>query len=269
MHQIIQQFFLFVLAVGIGLGGLKPSYGQESANSSKADENPLLKVFEPRSFSNEAGATLNYRLMKPINYEPGKKYPLVIFLHGAGERGEDNLAQLKHGAKDFASESLRKQYPAYWLAPQCPQKAFWANPEAEGGGETIVLLKGLIDEMIATAGIDTSRVYITGLSMGGFGTWDLTARYENFFAAAAPVCGGGNPENAAKLTKLPIWCFHGAKDGVVRPERSREMIEAIKAAGGSPKYTEYPEAGHDSWTATYSNPELYEWLFAQKKPVIE
>jgi predicted peptidase len=127
-------------------------------------------------------------------------------------------------------------------------------------------VKELMDDMVENAGIDTSRIYITGLSMGGYGTWDAIARYPNFFGAAAPVCGGGDPKLVKQYAKLPIWCFHGEADSVVKVIRSREMVEALQQVGSSIKYTEYPGVQHDSWTATYSNPEFYEWLFAQRKP---
>src|SRR5207237_1227270 len=113
--------------------------------------------------------------------------------------------------------------------------------------------------------IDRKRIYLTGLSMGGYGTWVLLARKPELFAAGVPICGGGHVEGAKKLAKIPIWAFHGDKDGAVPPERSREMIEAIEKAGGKPKYTEYGGVGHDSWTRTYRDPKMHEWLFAQKK----
>ena len=125
--------------------------------------------------------------------------------------------------------------------------------------------KELIDEMVDTAGVDKSRIYLTGLSMGGYGTWDAIARYEGFFAAAAPICGGGDPKMASKFARLPIWCFHGEQDSVVKVGRSREMIDALKAIGSTAKYTEYPGVNHDSWTETYSNPAFYQWLFDQQK----
>jgi predicted peptidase len=119
--------------------------------------------------------------------------------------------------------------------------------------------------MVENAGVDRNRIYITGLSMGGYGTWDAIARYPGFFAAAAPICGGGDPKTVDKFKSLPIWCFHGAKDPVVKVIRSREMIEALQKVGSNAKYTEYPEAQHDSWTQTYSNPELFDWMFAQRR----
>ncbi len=234
---------------------------------------PLLQLFEPREYVDSAGVSLNYRLMKPIDYRPGKKYPLVIFLHGAGERGDDNLAQLKHGARDFADEERRRLYPAYVLVPQCPSEKRWvevdwtldASEMPHKPSQSLTLVKELADLMVETAGVDETRVYITGLSMGSFGVWDAIARYENFFAAAAPICGGGDPKTAKKFANLPIWCFHGTNDKVVKFHRTTEMVDALKKLGGTPKFTEYLDADHDTWTKTYANPELYEWMFAQER----
>ncbi len=127
------------------------------------------------------------------------------------------------------------------------------------------MLNALLDSVIKEYHVDKDRVYLTGLSMGGFGTWALAAAFPGKFAALAPICGGGSPADAAKLARLPIWVFHGAKDNTVPLKRSEEMVEALKAAGGHPKFTVYPDAGHDSWTATYDNPEFYQWLLAQKR----
>ena len=249
------------------------------ANESNAQESkpvavdPLTKIFEPREFVGSNKVPIKYRLLKPYGYVSGKKYPLVLFLHGAGERGDDNVAQLKHGAKDLSDTSRREKYPCYVVAPQCPKDLKWSevdwskesSEQPEQPSESLQSIKELLDEMIETAGVDKNRIYITGLSMGGYGTWDAIARYKGFFAAAAPVCGGGDPKMVSKFAKLPIWCFHGDADTVVKPVRSREMVDALRMVGSPIKYTEYPGVQHDSWSATYSNSDLYEWLFAQKK----
>jgi predicted peptidase len=247
-------------------------FAQEKRNSIDPGD-PILKVYEPREFRGDSGGTLLYRLMKPIDYQFGKKYPLIVFLHGAGERGDDNLITLVHGAREFALEERRRQYPAYVLIPQCPKEKKWVEvdwklPESkmpEQPSDSMGLVKALIDTMVESAGVDETRIYITGLSMGGYGTWDAIARYPNFFAAAIPICGGGDPATVERYRDLPLWCFHGTKDKSVPVHRSQEMIKALKDAGGDPKYTEYPDAEHDSWTRTYANPEIYEWLFSQVK----
>jgi predicted peptidase len=229
--------------------------------------------YEAREYADTDGAKLLYRLLKPQDYDPQVKYPLVLFLHGAGERGDDNTRQLVHGMNEFASDEIMAKYPCFVIAPQCPREQKWVEVDwsATGHGMPAAAAAPLRLTMEAIAAlekefsIDPARIYVTGLSMGGYGTWDAIARYPERFAAAAPICGGGDPAQAPKFAQLPVWAFHGSKDGVVRPQRSREMIEAIKVAGGSPKYTEYPEAGHNSWTATYQNPEFFAWLFAQRR----
>lgn len=215
--------------------------------------------YQAKVYKNDKGEELKYRLMLPKGYSADGKtaYPLVLFLHGAGERGDDNAAQLKHGARQFATDANREKYPAIVVAPQCPQGTFWTKLDS--------LNRGLLAEIQKDYRVDTSRVYVTGLSMGGFGTWSLITGAPDLFAAAAPVCGGGDEKLAGKIVNLPLWVFHGESDNVVKPEQSRKMIAAIEKAGGKPKYTEYPGVGHDSWTQTYANSEFMEWLFKQKK----
>ena len=250
-----------------------PSMAQESEAPAKTESDLLTQLFEPREFVGANKVPLKYRLMKPINYRPGKKYPLVLFLHGAGERGDDNMITLKHGAKDFADAARREKYPCYVVVPQCPKGQKWsdvdwsleASSQPENPSLSLATAKELLDEMVETAGVDKNRIYLTGLSMGGYGTWDAIARYEGYFAAAAPICGGGDPKMVSKFSRLPIWCFHGDADTAVKVVRSREMIAALKEVGSPAKYTEYPGVGHDSWSATYSNPEFYQWLFAQQR----
>lgn len=223
------------------------------------------------TFTSKSGGELKYRLLTPAKIEEGKKYPLVIFLHGAGERGSDNAAQLKHGVTDFVRHQA--DFPCFLIAPQCPEGKRWvevdwsapSHDQPEKPGDQMAMVRELIDRTVAEKPVDASRIYITGLSMGGYGTWDAIARYPDLFAAAAPICGGGDPKHAKAIKDLPIWCFHGDQDQAVKVERSRQMIEAIKSAGGEPKYTEYPGVAHDSWTRTYANDEFFAWLFAQKK----
>lgn len=213
---------------------------------------------------------LKYRLFKPEAVEG--KIPLVLFLHGAGERGDDNAAQTKHGVKAFVARQAMN--PHVLVAPQCPKGKKWNDVDwhapthktPEAPSEPMALVMELLDVLPKELPIDPKRIYVTGLSMGGYGTWDLLTRRPELFAAAAPICGGGDETSAAKIAKIPQWIFHGDKDGVVKPERSRNMVEALKKAGGEPRYTEYPGVGHDSWTPAYKDPALFEWLFSQKKP---
>lgn len=237
------------------------------ALSVPADEEPDVKnLFEKKSFTSGSD-TLAYRFLAPAAVEGKKTYPLVIFLHGAGERGDDNTAQLKHGVTEFAKAANRKKYACFVVAPQCPAKASWADfrGKSKDLAAPAKLVLDLIEQTCKDQPIDKNRIYLTGLSMGGYGSWDLLAHKPDLFAAAVPVCGGGDPKRAAKFAKVPIWAFHGDKDTVVRPEKSREMIEALKKAGGKPEYTEYKGVGHDSWTQTYRDPKVIAWLFEQKK----
>jgi predicted peptidase len=230
------------------------------------------EMLEKKTFTDKDGKTLQYRLMKPDNYDPQKKYPLVLFLHGAGERGKDHEKQLVHGVAEFAKAESRKKHPCFLIAPQCPSNSGWSHfmtkkgaPIPEGQAEPGRLAVELVESIQKEYSIDPSRLYITGLSMGGYGTWDIIARHPDMFAAAVPICGGGDPTKAEKIAKLPIWVFHGGKDPVVPPARSREMVEAIKKAGGDAKYTEYPDVGHDSWVKAYKDADMMAWLFEQKR----
>jgi predicted peptidase len=210
---------------------------------------------QPKTFEKEINvkARLEYLLSLPADYDKStKSWPLVLFLHGSGESGND-LAKVKaHGPPKLVD--INGPFPFILVSPQSSGRGW--NPD---------VLNALLDSVIKEYRVDNDRVYLTGLSMGGYGTWALAAAHPEKFAAIAPICGGGNPADATKLAQLPIWVFHGAKDNTVPLKRSEEMVEALKAAGGHPKFTVYPEAGHDSWTATYDDPEFYKWLLAQKR----
>jgi predicted peptidase len=217
--------------------------------------------------------TLRYRLFSAPPLSDGGKPPLVLLLHGAGERGDDNAAQLKHGAGEF--HRRQAAHPCTVLVPQCPPRKRWVEVDwggQAGGGtfpaepsEPLGLVFEVVDGLIAGGRVDPNRVYVTGLSMGGYGTWCAAGQPGRRFAAAAPVCGGGDPRWATRYVGLPLWAFHGDDDRAVPVGRSREMIEAIRAAGGEPKYTEYPGVAHDSWTRTYADDAFHEWLFAQRR----
>jgi predicted peptidase len=233
-------------------------------------------LYEAKTYKDTHGQALPYRLLKPEKVKPDKKYPLVLFLHGAGERGADNVKQLVHGAGEFAKPENRRKYPCFVLAPQCPLNSSWqdngrgrssraTNATKEKSLVPMRTVMEMVDKLTAELPVDKGRIYITGLSMGGHATWDAVARRPDFFAAAIPICGAGDPAQATKLKSLPIWAFHGDKDPAVPVGRTTAMIEAVRKAGGKPKMTIYPGVGHDSWTATYANPEVLAWLFAQRK----
>ncbi len=196
---------------------------------------------------------LDYLLYLPAEYQMKDSWPLVLFLHGAGERGNDLELVKTHGPPKLIEEG--KSFPFIVVSPQCPKDRNWQPME----------LTALVDEIVAKQKVDIDRIYVTGLSMGGFGTWALAAATPERFAAIIPVCGGGEVINTRRLTQLPVWVFHGAKDPVVPLKRSEDMVEALKKSNGNVKFTVYPDALHDSWTATYENPEVYTWLLEQKR----
>ena len=232
--------------------------------------------FNAQQYVNEEGDTLNYRIAFP-DFSASERYPLVIFLHGGGERGNDNVSQLKWGVQNFATDEALMKYKAIVLAPQSPSDGRWSNFEgqfrdsdqplrlADTPSKPLQMTMEVVDQLIENFSVDTSRIYITGMSMGGFGTWDAIARWPDRFAAAVPVCGGGDPSTAKRIAHIPIWVTHGADDPTVPPELSREMVNALRKAGAKPGYTEYPAVGHFSWLQTYTDENIMAWLFSQRK----
>lgn len=227
------------------------------------------------------GDTLRYRILYPENAKRGKAYPLLVFLHGSGERGSDNALQLLHGGDLFLKPDLRKQFPAVVIFPQCPANDTWSkfphprdtsaafNHLLNIGSLTTPeqLVKLLMDSLVGDKKIDKKRIYLGGLSLGGFGTYDLVIHYPFYFAAAFPICGQANvPLYVRTASHVPIWIFHGAKDDVVNPQPDRNLIKSLEAAGmKNAKYTEYPDANHNSWDSAFAEPDLMPWLFFQKK----
>jgi predicted peptidase len=227
------------------------------------------------------GDTLLYRILFPENFVKGKKYPVIVFLHGIGERGTDNELQLLHGGDLFLRDSLRKNFPAIVIFPQCPPTTTWSDMRhddstgryvlAPSFSSTIIpiqemLIKKLVDTLIDNKFADSKRIYIGGLSMGGFGTYDMVLRYGNYFAAAFPICGQSFVDLMVKAVKnIPLWIFHGGKDDVVSVEPDRNLYKALMDEGDRKvKYTEYPDANHNSWDGAFAEPDLLPWLFAQK-----
>jgi predicted peptidase len=229
------------------------------------------QLYDKGTFTHDGGE-LAYRLLAPARVEADKKYPLVVFLHGAGERGNDNEKQLIHGSALFTK--YRDKFPAFVLFPQCPNGKRWVEVDwsqktphvsPKEASEPMKRTRALIDQLVKNKPIDTSRIYIMGLSMGGYGVWDFMARYPDVAAAAVPICGGADNTTAAAIKHIPVWAFHGAKDAVVWPIRSQSMVEELKKAGGTVRYTEYPSVGHNSWTPAFAEAELLPWLFAQQR----
>lgn len=198
---------------------------------------------------------MNYLLYLPSAYVTNEEeWPLLLFLHGAGERGDDLELVKIHGPPKMIAQG--RDFPFVVISPQCPEGVWWS----------IETLHALINEVIETHRIDTSRIYVTGLSMGGYGSWGLAYTYPDLFAAAVPICGGGEPEKAPLMKEIPTWVFHGAKDTAVPLQRSQEMVDALEEAGGDVRFTIYPEAGHvEAWENAYGDPELWEWLAKQRQ----
>lgn len=246
------------------------------AQSDRPDEGWRSK-YESATFA-APGGQISYRMLRPAKIIAGKKYPLVLFFHGAGERGDDNRKQLIHAASDFASEDRTRDFPAFVIFPQCPAGQRWVESDWDlksGRGQipeepsaAMSLSLELVERLITEQPIDDRRVYVTGLSMGGMAAWFAAAKKPERFAAMLEVCGGSDPDWADRFAGVPIWGFHGQSDRVVPVSRGREMISALTEAGHHPelRFTEYPGVGHNSWTRTFARRDVFEWLFAQSKP---
>jgi predicted peptidase len=223
--------------------------------------------------------TLRYRLLLPENYKASKKYPRILFLHGAGEKGNDNEKQLVHGAGFFLRDDVRRNYPAIVVFPQCPEKDSWAKYvfmdsggrqifqllKEEGPTTSMRLLELFIQQLDEEFRLDKKRFYVGGLSMGGMGTFDIVRRNPKLFAAAFPICGAADPSTASSLKKPAWWIFHGAKDNVVPPVFSIQMAEALKREKARVRFSLYPNANHNSWDPAFAEQDLMPWLFAQRK----
>ncbi len=202
------------------------------------------------------GHERRYVVYVPRGYDPARKWPLVVFLHGAGERGDDGLLQTEVGI----GRAIRRwpdRFPCLVVMPQCPTGVWWDGAEDD--------IDVSLDQTCREYNIDEDRVYLTGLSMGGFGTWIYGALHRDRFAALRPIGGGGDGDDAPALAGIPVWAFHGAQDTVVPIEESRKMVEALRAAGGDVRFTEYPDADHNSWDPAYSDPESIRWLLSQTR----
>ncbi len=226
------------------------------APQSSADEPE--RGFLKRVFKDPEGKEAKYVLFVPHDYKPGQATPLILFLHGSGETGTDGDKPARVGLGKAIRDN-EKTFPFLVVFPQS-QKRSW-RADSEDGKRALAILA----EVEKSYKVDPKRVYLTGLSMGGFGTWSLAAAHPDKWAAIVPICGGGDPASAEKIKDLPCWCFHGDADKAVKVELSRKMIEAIKKAGGKPRYDEYPGVGHNSWDRAYGTKELYEWLLMQQK----
>lgn len=257
-------------------GSTSTVFGNEPDDAQKVDP---TTVYEDKSISftggEYKGEEFHYRLMKPAKMEPGQKYPLVIFLHGAGERGSDNVKQLAYFPTQMAQPHYREQYPCFVLAPQCRADHKWMNSDwsvpadpkmPEDPSEQMQTVIQMIETTLRNEAIDPDRVYLTGLSMGGFGSFDLGIRHPDWFAAIAPICGAADPAKVSAIKDIPVWIVHGSDDTTVHPDRSRSAVRALKEAGGHPTYVELPGVGHNSWTPAYADKDgLVPWMFRQRR----
>jgi predicted peptidase len=214
--------------------------------------------FLDKVYTDPSGATAKYVVFVPHGYKGDKAFPLILFLHGAGETGTDGQRQATVGLGP-AIKAQEKTFPFLVVFPQS-QKRTW-KADSDDGKRALAILA----EVEKSYKVNPERVYLSGLSMGGYGTWSMALAYPERWAAIAPICGGGDASQAAKIKDLPCWCFHGAEDPVVPAQRSRDMIQALKAAGGVPRYTESPYVGHNSWDPAYATRELYPWLLKHKR----
>lgn len=232
---------------------------------------------------NGKDAALFYRILYPVQFDSTKKYPIIVFLHGALEKGNDNESQLRIGGEFFLKEENRKNFPAIVLFPQCRERIVWADfdtdidpvtqqptrwhfPFKKNPSEPVRLLKALLDSLGTKTFVDTKRVYLGGLSQGGMGVFDMAARYPEFFAAAFPICGAGLSTTAKFFAgKVAMWIFHGDKDNVVPVRFSRDYNNRLQKLGSDVKYTEYPGVYHDCWNNVFAEPELMSWLFSKSK----
>ncbi len=238
---------MFVLWAGCAAMPEEKTMGNRSALS--PGQHP--QVFE-KTVTKTVGC--KYLLFLPEGYgEKQQHWPVILFLHGAGERGSDLEKVKVHGPPKIVQS--KKDFPFIVVSPQCPENEWWSND----------VLIALLDEVVDKYAVDMERIYLTGLSLGGYGTWALAAEHPKRFAAIAPVCGGGKRFWANKLKNVPIWAFHGGKDRLVPLKETEEMVEAVRNRGGDARLTVYPDAGHDSWTVTYNNQELYDWFLKHRK----
>jgi predicted peptidase len=238
---------IFLLAWGLLCGA-------SAGNSFAIDKEET--GFVDRVFKDAAGKESKYVLFVPHDYKGNKAFPLVLFLHGAGETGTDGQKQVKVGL----GPAIKKQEKTFGFIAVFPQarSRTWKADSEEGKRAMAIL-----EQIEKDYKVDPKRIYLTGLSMGGYGTWSFAVKYPDKWAAIVPICGGGDAKEAAKIKHIPCWCFHGDADKAVKVSQSRDMVQALKDAGGTPQYTEYSGVGHNSWDKAYGTPELYDWLLKQ------
>lgn len=238
-----------------------------------------LNLYDKESYINGKDS-IHYRVLLPENFDANQKYPLLIFLHGSGERGSDNEKQLTHGGKLFLDSAIRRKFPAIVVFPQCPEDDRWtaaARVPGQTGKNAFAFKKGgkptaamhalvrMTNDFLKKSYVDRKQVYVGGLSMGAMGTYELLRRRPKTFAAAFAICGGDNLANVKKYKHVPLWIFHGGKDDVVSPELSKEIADHLKMIGKEVKFTLYADDNHNSWDSAFAEPQLLPWLFSHRK----
>lgn len=250
---------------------LLPAMTAVSADTVAPD---MTELFEGKQFTAENGYVLNYSIYVPADYDAAKKYPVVLFMHGAGERGNDLKTHLTQGIIEPFKNTESPIYGCIVVAPQCPADKKWVNvakwtdciysTDAIAETEEIKAVLELVGSLKDTYSTDTNRYYCTGLSMGGYATWDMNVRHPEIFAAAMPLCGGADMSKAAAVKEIPIWTFHGLQDTTVPPTGTKTMVNRIQAAGGTKiTYTTFENAAHDIWATVYGREDVWEWLLSQ------
>ncbi len=243
------------------------------------DKGSPQDLYEPFSYKSSNGITINYRMISPdttkIIESEGRNYPLIVFMHGIGERGDDNKKQLEHGGDLFSSSTARQSYPAYVIFPQCPNNYFWSldkNPKSQKdimkNQDETPIMKGvieLVESCSNTLHIDKSRIYIVGLSMGGLAVYDAAWRHPDLFAAAVAICGAVNPNKLTTITDTSFRIYHGKKDDVIPVEASEAAYNALKMHGVDVQLIELPEVGHECWDMAFSSPDFLSWIFSKSK----
>ena len=264
---------LFVL-ISVGLTSncqiiRRNAISQPSASQTFSPAPESEPKFVEKSHANARGETMPYLLFVPEGYDKTKRYPLVLWLHGGGTRGSDLKLLLAHGNEHgigfLARDDNQARYPSFILAPQCPPNRIWGDSDSAQPSAEMRMVLEILDKVLEDYAVDSRRLYVMGMSLGGFGTWDIITRRPRTFAAAAPICGGGNPARASLIAKTPIWAFHGDEDEMVNVSESQRMIAALKKAGGQPRYTEYKGVGHDSWVRAFKEPDFLSWIFGQTR----
>lgn len=272
LSPILPSVVFIVLLVGITSNCQvmkREALSQQSAGQASSPAPKAEHGFDEKSHTNARGETMPYLLFVPEGRDKTKSYPLVLWLHGGGTRG-NNLKLLlghgdQHGIGFLARADNQAKYPSFILAPQCPLNRLWGNSESQQPTAEMRLVLEILDQVRADYPVDSQRLSVMGMSLGGYGTWDIITRRPTTFAAAVPICGGGDPSKASSIAKTRIWAFHGDEDELVNVSQSRSMIAALKKSGGQPRYTEYKGVGHNSWERAFKEPDFLSWLFAQMR----